>query len=425
MNNLITTNLITTNLIDFKINLRPAIRLNELGLNNNTPNLLFYGVRSVGKKTLIRAFLKHLFNVDINSFQYCNETLQIKNGKSNVDIKVSFIKSSHHVELLVQDIEKQDRLVVQYLIENLATSPNIVAEFSKMENDERLKMENDEKLKMNKNLIINNNTENTENNENNKNIIIDDENLKNKSIPTFKIFIIYNVDQLSHRAQHALRRIMEVHSHQCRFILTTRHFSRIINPLKSRCYLMRIELNRQEVLGYIKNLLKNYQLNLTDKQIQLLCEDNKYCIQDILFDLEILGLQKTITILPNNVTDQLPKSLKVVQRSEKTIEQQLVTLVEQLLINHTKINKNSLIINLRTILKSILGFNVRGDEILKLLTTIIYKRFTILSSKNPFCLHEIAQLAANSSRHMNIANNKQELIHLENFVIQCILLLKK
>ena len=52
---------------------------------------------------------------------------------------------------------------------------------------------------------------------------------------TFKIVWIHNIDELSYYAQTALRCTMEKYCKTCKFILTGKQLSKIIEPLRSRC----------------------------------------------------------------------------------------------------------------------------------------------------------------------------------------------
>jgi len=55
----------------------------------------------------------------------------------------------------------------------------------------------------------------------------------------FKIILLDESDALTKDAQHALRRIMEMFSSSCRFILSCNSSSKIIDPIQSRCVIFR------------------------------------------------------------------------------------------------------------------------------------------------------------------------------------------
>jgi replication factor C subunit 3/5 len=63
----------------------------------------------------------------------------------------------------------------------------------------------------------------------------------NKTHPQkFKVLFIKNADSLSHQAQAALRRTMEVNTSFCRLILSCTSTNKILEPIRSRCLNVRI-----------------------------------------------------------------------------------------------------------------------------------------------------------------------------------------
>nr|MDO8117256.1 AAA family ATPase [Candidatus Sigynarchaeota archaeon] len=71
----------------------------------------------------------------------------------------------------------------------------------------------------------------------------------------FKIIILDEADSVTRDAQNAMRRVIEIASHNVRFILICNYADEIIDPIKSRCAIMRFKpLNREDMkrhLGYI------------------------------------------------------------------------------------------------------------------------------------------------------------------------------
>ena len=57
----------------------------------------------------------------------------------------------------------------------------------------------------------------------------------------FKTVLINNIDKLSYYGQTSLRRTLEKYSDTCRFIMWSRSLSKVIEPLRSRCYCFRIK----------------------------------------------------------------------------------------------------------------------------------------------------------------------------------------
>ncbi|MEM4352830.1 MAG: AAA family ATPase, partial [Candidatus Caldarchaeum sp.] len=57
----------------------------------------------------------------------------------------------------------------------------------------------------------------------------------------FRILLLDESDQLTDAAQHAFRRTMEQFSTTCRFILAANYSNRIIEPIQSRCAVLRFK----------------------------------------------------------------------------------------------------------------------------------------------------------------------------------------
>jgi replication factor C subunit 3/5 len=78
-----------------------------------------------------------------------------------------------------------------------------------------------------------------------------------------KVILIENADILSNTVQASLRRVMEKFSKRCRFIMWCYSLSKIIDPVKSRCYCIRVNaLDRISLFDYATYLItRNPLLN--------------------------------------------------------------------------------------------------------------------------------------------------------------------
>lgn len=81
-----------------------------------------------------------------------------------------------------------------------------------------------------------------------------------------KIIFLDEADALTSEAQHALRRTMEKYSGTTRFILSANYASKIIEPIQSRCVVLRFKpLREDEMKEYIERIAKGEELKIDKK----------------------------------------------------------------------------------------------------------------------------------------------------------------
>ncbi len=86
-----------------------------------------------------------------------------------------------------------------------------------------------------------------------------------------KIIFLDEADALTPEAQHALRRTMERYSATTRFIFSANYASRIIEPIQSRCVVLRFKpLNEEQVKKYIRRIEKGEKLEIDEKAVEAL-----------------------------------------------------------------------------------------------------------------------------------------------------------
>jgi replication factor C small subunit len=86
-----------------------------------------------------------------------------------------------------------------------------------------------------------------------------------------KIIFLDEADALTPEAQHALRRTMERYSATTRFVFSANYASKIIEPIQSRCVVLRFKpLNEDEVKKLIKRVEKAEGLEIDEKATEAL-----------------------------------------------------------------------------------------------------------------------------------------------------------
>jgi replication factor C subunit 3/5 len=216
--------------LHFNRNLIPILKscITDLSMNN----LLFYGPYKSGKKTIMNATIKEIY--DFNKLKEYNETLRINNN----NLVVSYLCSSNHFVINPSKYNLHDKNIISQLIKIISKTKN----FSN----------------------------------------------------NLKIIVIDDADKLSSEAQQGLRRTMEIYSRNCKFILLGKKLNKIMNPIQSRCLKIRCSKpNINHLSQRLDNLNTEFNLNLDQNgkmKILKICNLNfqtLYLIIDMIYNLKI------------------------------------------------------------------------------------------------------------------------------------------
>jgi DNA polymerase III delta prime subunit len=152
------------------------------------------------------------------------------------------------------------------------------------------------------------------------------------SFKPLKIIILDEADFLTIQAQASLRNIIETYSRTTRFILTCNYLERIIDPLQSRCQVLKITPpSKKEVAQHVANVLEQESINYELNDLALIVNKHYPDVRKILNTCQVntvddgannLYLKIDNTVLTSGYKDALLKELKSPSKSSfKNIRQ--------------------------------------------------------------------------------------------------------
>jgi replication factor C subunit 3/5 len=296
------------------------------------PHIIFYGPSGVGKKTAINMCLEMLYDKDVNKL---NDAIYKVSGSGYTTTDVVIKQSNYHIV-----IEPKNNNFDRYLIQD------IVKEYAR---HGPLNMFNTNK--------------------------------------TFKIVLINNIDNLSYYAQTSLRRTMEKYSGTCRFIMYCRSLSKVIDPIRSRCYCFRINApSDDELVELIADIAfkENIKLNLRDYYNIIKASEGS--IKRVLWMLQLKTFgEPTLTSYDQTIDNIITKAMSGNIKS---------------------------ILEIRNLLYNIMITNIAGTQIIKDIIKHIYDNKDI----NAKCKSDIVEVAAKFEH--NLIRGRREIMHLDPFIIQ-------
>jgi DNA polymerase III delta prime subunit len=148
------------------------------------------------------------------------------------------------------------------------------------------------------------------------------------SFKPIKIIILDEADFLTIQAQASLRNIIETYSRTTRFILTCNYLERIIDPLQSRCQVLKITPpSKKEVAQHISIILEQEDIEYTVADLALVVNKHYPDIRKILNTCQVNNVEGTLKIdktvlASNSYKDGVLKELKSPTKSSfKNIRQ--------------------------------------------------------------------------------------------------------
>ncbi|XP_030503787.1 replication factor C subunit 3 isoform X1 [Cannabis sativa] len=218
-----------------------AQNLKKLVTEQDCPHLLFYGPSGSGKKTLIMALIRQMFGASAEKVKVENRTWKVDAGSRTIDLELTTLSSTNHVELNPSDAGFQDRYIVQEIIKEMA-----------------------------------------------KNRPIDTKGRKG-----YKVLVLNEVDKLSREAQNSLRRTMEKYSAYCRLILCCNSSSKVSEAIRSRCLNVRINApSEEQIVKVLEFIGKKEGLHIPSGFAARLAEKSNRSLRRAILSFETCRVQQ-------------------------------------------------------------------------------------------------------------------------------------
>jgi replication factor C subunit 3/5 len=307
--------------------------------DESMPHLIFYGPSGSGKKTIIRLFLEMLYDKSVHNLKDTEYTVT---GSGNSTTHVIIKQSNYHI-IIEPNNNNFDRYLIQDVVKEYARRVPLYVFTTKK---------------------------------------------------IFKTVLINNIDNLSYYAQTSLRRTLEKYSGTCRFIMWSRSLTKVIDPLRSRCYSFRVNSPSEEELFNILvdvSSKENISLTAEDYSNILLRSNNNVKIALWLLELKNFG-------------DGL----------ETTYDQVIDLIIKELQSDNIK----SILI-IRDLLYKIMITNVTGTCIIKDIVDKLINTDEI-SEKSKICIIEKSAMFEH-----NLVRGRREIIHLEGLITNIMSILNK
>ena len=311
------------------------------------PHLLFAGPPGSGKKTRVLAFLRKLFNTKLEpakmTVNYRNIEIGDKNEGTKKQIEIQVTSSGYHVEITPADAGNNDRHVISYFLKEVAGSQTMNA--------------------------------------------------------PVKVVVINEAHRLTKLAQQALRRTMERYARTCRLILVCDSLSQIIEPVRSRCLIVRTPKVANEDVASVVLGVANAEEFDVGSQLDAIVRESHGNLRRALVLLETCAMRKRAGNSDNVVT---PEWERYVDKLCETM------LAEEL--------KPDMMKKIRNHLYELLVHCVPPTERFKRMEHVLLKKLDIS------LIEPITAAAATYEARMQ--NGTKPIFHLEAFVARVICIVK-
>jgi replication factor C subunit 3/5 len=218
-----------------KVNINNLINNLENGTwkYSNFQHLIVYGPKGCGKEHVVKSILERIYGKKAVELKDVCYTIS---GYGNTKTKVIIKQSKYHI-VIQPNSNGFDRYLIQEIIQDYAKTQLL-------------------------------------------NIL--------KYQRKFKIVIIDKIDSLSYYAQASLRRTMEKYSNTCKFIFICNQLSKVNEPIRSRCLLVRVPLPRNyKIFEAILRICMKEKIKISSNEILSIISNCDGRVKSAIWSLEL------------------------------------------------------------------------------------------------------------------------------------------
>ncbi|ELP85612.1 replication factor C / DNA polymerase III gamma-tau subunit, putative [Entamoeba invadens IP1] len=210
--------------------------LDNLSHCDNIPHLLIHGGDGSGRYTRAMLFLQNIYGKGVYNIESGVTQIVVNNMKEDVKVRSSLF----HVEIVPSDLFNGDNEIIQEFVKSLTNIQTLTSLFQKL--------------------------------------------TSGKPPPRYRVIMLFEADSLSYEAQQSLRRTMEVGSTYCRFILFCSNVCGMLQPIRSRCILVRVPYPNKKSFKSLSKKLK------VEKKVIEMAKGNLKEVAALIEQKKILGV---------------------------------------------------------------------------------------------------------------------------------------
>ncbi|ADM12399.1 DNA replication factor C small subunit [Encephalitozoon intestinalis ATCC 50506] len=199
------------------------------------PHMILHGKSGHGKKTTLLCLINHLYG---GNSEPKIRTVEVLSGTKKIE--VSYMESDEYVEISPSQYGHHDKAVIQNIIKEMGQTKPILSMLSRA-----------------------------------------------KRTP-IKLIVITSAEELSLEAQAALRRTIEMYSNVLRVVLMCNELSRLIEPIRSRCFFLRIPgFSDEDIMSNMRRILEKENYTVPEETLEEICRESEGNMRRALCILEL------------------------------------------------------------------------------------------------------------------------------------------